>query len=268
LGSVQYIITNMLKAIHFLPFQIILEFEPKNKGRFRLKKLEEDEISSTYSSTIKKEEVSTKDWYLEWQISYYMEEKKKKNQEQEHGNEQKNIIPELCLNFPIELEGEKKKVYPYELTALLYHAFKYKLLQENSLQELFKWIESIEEKDLLENHLKPEICIEEQEKEKKIKDLNFLVAKVKLPFLVYRNTDGTWVEIIWQKQQYAYNFQPMVYFCIPRRVFSEGYKWVIDTNNVSTLINLTKIFAITSERHHSDIKKILQEVWNHVRSSK
>jgi len=255
----------MLKAIYFQPPQIILEFELKNEGKFRLKKLEKDEISSTYSSTVKKEEIGTKDWYLEWQISYYIPEEKKREEEQKSS-------PKLWLDFiQLEIEGKKKgkkeKVYPYELPALLYYAFECKLLQENSLQELLEWIESIEENDFLENHIKPEIYIQEEVKEKKVKDLNFLFASVKLPFLIYRNTDRTWVEIIWQKQQYAYDFQPMVYFCIPHYVFKEGYKWVIDTDNVSTLINLTKIFAITSERHHSDIKKILQEVWNHVRNS-
>jgi len=39
----------------------------------------------------------------------------------------------------------------------------------------------------------------------------------------------------------------MVYFCIPYNAFSEDYKWIIDSSNTETIVNLLKIFALTSK---------------------
>lgn len=235
----------MLTRILLENCQIILKFEPKNVGKFRLKKLEGDKLTSTYSSSVKKEDISDSQWYLEWQISYYKDEQKIN----EIG------VPELYIDLPIELQSGRR-VYPFELPVLFFYALNHGLLPKQSLPELIEWASDIRSDELLENRLRPNIT--RQSNEENVKGLSFLFAKVELPLMVYENADRTWVEIIWQKQQYAYSFQPMVYLCIPHYAFSDGYRWIVNSNNVKTLEDLIKIFALTSEVHRSDIIKILQ----------
>jgi len=96
----------MLTRVSLEEEQIVLEFDPKNKGKFRIKKLEQDKIVSTYSETVTKENLNNTKWYLEWQISYYIEEYN------EQGEEDAKTL--LILNKHIKL-FRGKKAYPFEL---------------------------------------------------------------------------------------------------------------------------------------------------------
>jgi hypothetical protein len=238
----------MLTRVYLEEKRIVLKFDPKNKGKYRLKKLKMDKIASTYSEAVKKKNIGNSEWYLEWQISYYIEKSTK----------DKVRIPKgLYINKLIKL-SDGKEVYPFELPVLFCHALRRSLLPNTSVKELIEWISNIKDNEFLDNLLKPNIrklC-----ENMTIKGMKFIPAQVRLPFMVYENPDGTWVEIIWQKQQYAYSFQPMVYFCIPYNAFSEDYKWIIDSSNTETIVNLLKIFALTSGRHRSDILQILRNL--------
>jgi len=230
--------------------QIILKFDPKNKEKYRLKRLKEDKIMSTYSESITKNNTWESNWYLEWQISYYIEKSKK---------DKKQIPEKLYIDKLIKLP-DGREVYPFELPVLFYHALNCSLLPNTSVKELIEWISNIKDNELIYNQLKPNIM--KRNEDITIKGMKFIPAQVELPFMVYENPDGTWVEIIWEKQQYAYSFQPMVYFCIPKKVFNknEYYEWIINPDNAETLVNLLKIFALTSKRHRSDILQILSEL--------
>jgi len=104
--------------------------------------------------------------------------------------------------------------------------------------------------------------------------LPFIETSIKLPTLfMTQNSDGTQIEISIQKQQYAYGFQPMIYFCIPFRTFNnwnelngrcsvvgDELKYTIDKNNIIVIMNLFRIFGMSSARHKNDIMKILSIV--------
>ena len=102
--------------------------------------------------------------------------------------------------------------------------------------------------------------------------MNFEETSIKLPTLFMVETlDETQIEVSIQKQQYASGVQPMVYFCIPLKSFTNSsdllgkssvsgnkLKYVISQSNVQNLLNLMKVFGMASKRHNYDIVQIIQ----------
>lgn len=105
-----------------------------------------------------------------------------------------------------------------------------------------------------------------------INGIKFEETSIKLPTLFMIETlDGTQIEISIQKQQYATGVQPMVYFCIPLKVFKNSsvlhgrssvsddkLVYVINETNVLNLIFMMKVFGMASKRHNHDVVEILK----------
>jgi len=137
----------------------------------------------------------------------------------------------------------------------LYQAIKNDLLRKENLEKLLKWISEISGDKILENKLRP--TFKPIESPVIIEDINLIPGMVELPFFIYEHPSGVWVEIIWEKQQYAYGFQPMVYLCIPHYKFTNQNEWHLPKEELNILIKLFKLFGATSERHRNDVLQIL-----------
>lgn len=85
--------------------------------------------------------------------------------------------------------------------------------------------------------------------------------------------DHTQIEISIQKQQSASGVQPMIYFCIPIKSFTNFSEitgrssvandkliYAVSKSNVQNLIYLMKIFGMASKRHNHDIVQIVQTI--------
>ena len=104
-----------------------------------------------------------------------------------------------------------------------------------------------------------------------INNLEFIKSWTKLPTYYHNHIDGTWTEIIMQKQQYASGVQSMIYFCIPIKSFSNskqliGYtstekqislEYYIDKTNAQNILNIFKALAMASPAHKHDVLTIL-----------
>lgn len=217
----------VLQEILSVKRKIIFRFDLKTKGRFRFKKFRDLEIASTYNRTISKEEelYSTK-WYLEWQISYS------------------------------------------ELSNSLRLAISNNMLKKETLDDLVDWISKVSEENILETKLKPSVrpsegsLVIQPEGEFSLiqKELRLITAQVDLPFFIYKHSSGVWTEIVWEKQQKAYSFQPMVYLCIPHDKFTNQKEWHLPEEEVDLLLDLFKIFGIASKKHRNDVLKILNDI--------
>jgi hypothetical protein len=225
--------------------KIILKFDLKNQGKFRLKKFQDSSTTSTYGNSIKKENLSSTKWYLEWQISYFV-----------YTSEIEKKPPFLVLKDKKFKTLNGKKAYPFELSFFLYQAVKINLLKKEKLNDLIKWISKVPETEILESKLQPNIR-SVSSPPLSIEGLKLIPAYVDLPFLIYEHNCGVWVEIVWEKQQFAYSCQPMVYLCIPHYKFIHQNEWHLTRENVDILLDLFKIFGITSKRHKKDVLEIL-----------
>jgi len=230
---------------------IDLRISNKNQGklRFKIRKshLEFGQSFPTLKSQFNKEV------YLEWQIGYEAYEKDILNGRKITSLDQKSF------SF---LGANNKQKYPYELSEYLYQFVKKHLSYWNQVKQIQSEIENYHE--FLSS--KPKVDLQ---KEITFNSLDFDSAVTKLPTYYYSNKDSTYVEIIIQKQQYASGFQPMVYFCIPLLCFSNGKEMIGHSSKekqieliyhfkFENVLNLFRVFAMVSQIHHDDTKKILK----------
>ena len=228
--------------------ELIINISNKNKGKYRFKERScQSEFGKSFPTLKAK---FNKDVYLEWQIGYDASEK----------DIEKNKKTTDLYQKSFQFVGEnKKKKYPYELSEYLYQFIKKKLILIETIKQIQSEIENYNE--FLSSTPKVQL-----QKEIKFNNFSFNSAVTQLPTYYYSNKDGTYIEIIIQKQQYASGFQPMVYFCIPVLCFSNG-KEVIGYSSkekkiklkyslqVDSVLNLFRIFSMASEKHQYDVKK-------------
>lgn len=232
--------------------EIKIGIKRRNKGKIRLKKLESSRIGSTYSHTINRDTARKQPYYIEWQISYYITPE-----------EVSNYPSMLLINKRIRLPHGEEEVYPAELFGILHLAWEKKIIEREEIDELIRWVASVREEDFLDKSLLKHNIREKYDIQ--IRDLKFKTAVLELPYCVLENEDGSWIEIIMQKQQYAYSFQPMVYLCLPHTALQEENDyvwWRISKQNSSSVINTLKVFSLASEKHKEDVYTIIKELFS------
>lgn len=232
---------------------ILLTIPATNAGKFRFKKRQDRlDFGKTFST---REGIFDDQTYLEWQIGYdvpinNVEAGKKGTQ--------------LTSKHFIGSNGKTK--YPYELSEIFYQAMELKFVSidevKNLLKEISNYKSFIDEKAITVEH----------HSQMTINGVNFEETSIKLPTLFMIETlDDTQIEISIQKQQYATGVQPMVYFCIPLKVFKNSSAlygrssdsddkliYVINKTNVLNLIFMMKVFGMASNRHNHDVVEILK----------
>jgi len=232
---------------------ILLTIPATNAGKFRFKKrknrLDFGEIFST------RECLFDEQTYLEWQIGYdvpikYVEDGKKETK--------------LTSKYFVGSNGKTK--YPYELSEIFYKAMELEFITKKEVENLLSEIRSYK------SFIDEKAITVERHSQITINGINFEETSIKLPTLFMIETlDETQIEVSIEKQQYASGVQPMVYFCIPLRVFKNSLDllgkssvsgdklvYVINKTNVLNLIFMMKVFGMASKRHNHDIIEILK----------
>jgi hypothetical protein len=232
---------------------ILLTIPATNDGKFRFKKrknrLDFGEIFST------RECLFDEQTYLEWQIGYdvpikYVEDGKKETK--------------LTSKYFVGSNGKTK--YPYELSEIFYKAMELEFITKKEVENLLSEIRSYK------SFIDEKAITVERHSQITINGINFEETSIKLPTLFMIETlDETQIEVSIEKQQYASGVQPMVYFCIPLRVFKNSLDllgkssvsgdklvYVINKTNVLNLIFMMKVFGMASKRHNHDIIEILK----------
>jgi len=159
--------------------------------------------------------------------------------------------------------------YTYELSDYLYSAIMIGLLQKTILTELLFFGTSIKPTDYIESIYHPS----RKTNTTVVKGtIDFIVYNEELPVLIH-DCDKTYIEIMVKPKQRAVGSQAMLFFDIP---ISEMLEWpnlkdrpagtnervtfVIDRNNSSILIQLTKCFMLASQQHNMDMLAILEAI--------
>lgn len=231
---------------------LILSFEAKNAGKFRLKKRENNiDFGESFSA---RNDLFDDKVYLEWQIGYDADV-----------NDVKNLKKKTSLIEHHFVASSGKKKYLYELSELFFHAMHISLIDHNKIEELLDEIKQYE------NFLDDRKISLEHHSQISINGIKYQELSIKLPsYFMIETSDKTQIEVSIEKQQYAVGVQPMIYFCIPLKVFANGneYKgrpskksdvllYYIDNKNICNILLLFKVFAMASRRHNHDIIEIL-----------
>ena len=234
---------------------ILLVIPATNAGKFRFKKRKNRlDFGETFST---RECFFDDETYLEWQIGYDIPVK-----DVEDGKGETKLTKKHFIG------SNGKRKYPYELSELLYTAVDLGLITKKDLGDLCHEVKSyknfIDDKSIsVEHHAKLTI-----------NGVNFEETSIKLPTLFMVETlDHTQIEVSIQKQQYASGVQPMIYFCIPIKSFTDCSTimgrssvakdtlcYTINKNNALNLIYLMKIFGMASKRHNHDVVQIIQTI--------
>ena len=232
---------------------ICLIIPATNAGKFRFKKRKNRlDFGETFST---RELPFDDQTYLEWQIGYDVPVK-----DVEKGKKGTN----LTTKYFIGSNGKKK--YPYELSEIFYKSMELGFISKEEVQNLLK--ETCNYKSFIDEKA---ITVERHSKIT-INGLNFEETSIKLPtFFMVETVDGTQIEVSIQKQQYASGVQPMVYFCIPLKVFNNSsnlygkssvsgdrLEYIINKTNVLNLIYMMRVFGMASKRHNHDVIRILE----------
>ena len=198
--------------------------------------------------------------YVEWQIGYDVEEKKK------------NISSLPDISF-IAYNGKKKVLY--EFSEYLYYLYSWNMITSSELNGTLEFLSNLEEGDLLSNN--PDCQITRTHPiEKQINNTTFFGMTLKYPQLVYKfGIYEIIAEITIREKQKAVGIQPMLYLCFPitklqtsepliGRIaqLKETGQFVIDESNYRIVIEMVKIFGMLSPSHQKDTIEILKAISN------
>ncbi|MCG9128450.1 R.Pab1 family restriction endonuclease [Candidatus Poribacteria bacterium] len=181
------------------------------------------------------------DNYVEWQIGYDVEEKKKDI----------SSLPNISF---IAYNGKKKILY--ELSEYLYYFYAWDMITPSELDQTIEFLSKLEEVSLLSNHPDCEIT-RTHPVEKKINDISFLGMTLKYPQLVYEfGIYEIIAEITIREKQRAVGVQPMLYLCFPITELQvsetligriakqkETAQFVIDKSNYRIILEMVRILV-------------------------
>ena len=231
---------------------ICIDVPAKNDGRFRLKT---SERGKAFDRVFKRGEVFASNVYLEWMISYdtFVE-----------GDETSKKKSKLTKEFFLNYKNQEK--YPFELSEKIFEAMDKGLIDKKQMNDCEKSIRSY--KEFIEDR---EGELDKSSLRSRLNGIEFKKHVLKLNIFRYDMDDGTFVNVAIEKQQFAYGFQPMIYFCIPITSFEKGdqllgkrshtadvLSYHITKSNVSNLLQMAKIFGMASRKHQYDILEIIK----------
>lgn len=194
--------------------------------------------------------------YLEWLIGYDAEVQAVKAGDK---------VTSLTSKTFVGANGKTK--YLYELSEILYYSVTAGVVTINGIRDLRGEIDTYDEFiDAKEISVEHHADIE-------LNGLHFAETSIKLPTLFMPQQDGTQIEISIEKQERALSVQPMIYLSIPFRCFSnseefrgrsskkgELLEYEVTNNNISTILNLFRIFGMASAKHKQDTERILDVI--------
>ncbi len=206
--------------------------------------------------------------YIEWQIGYDIEKNKEFNEKYN-----KDLTSIKNLEF-IAYNGKNKLLY--ELSEYLYYFTDFNVFKIEELRDIKKFIENLNDKDLIEKH--PQSSIKRTHPQiERINDMDFEILKIEYPQLIHRFKNYEIIsEITIREKQRAVGIQPMLYFCFPitelishepligREAKQKEFAYFkFDKNNAFIILEMIKIFGMLSVSHNYDMKKILTIIIKH-----
>lgn len=199
--------------------------------------------------------------YIEWQIGYDLESKAE------------NLRKTTLVNREF-INNKGKKKLPYELSEIVFHAYKLGLITPEEILAVKNSIQGFKQEDLLENCLQ---IWRSNPKPKKIANINFEFMELKYPLLVHKFDEYEVVtEILIKEKQKAVGIQPMLYVCIPMKyvhamsredVFGrmakekEMVSWEIGSAEARFALEVMKLFGLLSVAHQKDVLVILEKLF-------
>jgi len=220
------------------------------KGKIRFKQRHND---YEFGQQINQEDVdiSNRNQYIEWQITYSSKTK-----------DEDKINKDLLIDCEYKDLNPKPQIrYPYELGAILLELKRLGVVTDVLLSSLKDEISTY--RHFLDN----ENISTQDSGVRKINNVAFNFFYWKVPLFICNNCDGTFIEVLKEKQQYAYQMQPMVYFCIPCSLLERGsvnneVSYAIGPENKDSIINLFRVFGCASIKHQHDIIETLNCILN------
>lgn len=200
----------------------------------------------------------TQNNYVEWQISYDLEYKKRDD----------SSLPHLSF---IGANGKEKVLY--ELSEYLYYFYSWDMVTSSELKETVEFLSNLDERNLISNH--PDCQITRTHPiEKQINNTTFFEMTLKYPQLIYKFGKYEIIaEITIREKQRAIGIQPMLYLCFPITELQasenligriaqvkETAQFVIDQSNYRIVIEMVKMFGMLSPSHHKDILGIIKSI--------
>jgi hypothetical protein len=227
--------------------KIKIFIKKKTEGKIRFKRVNKYGIKEQ----IKQDEINLMDnnQYIEWQITYSIEASKN------------DFDPDWLVSECVYRDVKGKKRYSYELSKILLECKKKVWIENHDYQKL---IDEIEKYTLFLEDIPTYIQMESEKLN--LGSLTFEIKKWIIPIYRIYNSDGTFIEAIKEKQQFAYQMQLMVYFCIPFTCStidqnpenSNEIVYLLTNDNIDSIINLIRVFGCASKRHQHDILEILR----------
>jgi hypothetical protein len=227
--------------------EIKIFIRKKTEGKIRFKRFNQYGLGEQ----IKQEDINLKEnnQYIEWLITYNIEASK-------NDFDPNWLISECTYK---DIKGKKRR--PYELSKIL---FEFKRKNWVTSQDLQNLINEIQKYSLFLEDFPTYIQMENEKLN--LGTLTFEIRKWVIPLFRIYNSDGTFIEAIKEKQQFAYQMQIMVYFCIPFTCHTIDQNpdnpneivYLLTNDNIDSIINLIKVFGCASKRHQHDILEILR----------
>lgn len=230
---------------------LIIKLPSANAGKYRLKTRKENiAFGAGFSG---RGGLFDDNVYLEWQIGYDAEVKAVAKGEKATALTSKTFIG-----------ANEREKYVYELSEILYFASMAGFISLNTIRQLSEEIGNFV--DFIDTK---QISVE-QHTDIQLNGLHFAETSITLPTLYMPQHDGTQIEASIQKQERAFGFQPMIYLCIPLPAFANAHdfrgrssvkgeflEYRISAENISTILNLFRVFGMASARHKLDTERIL-----------
>lgn len=226
-------------------------------GKIRVKKRS---LINEYGIPIFQRDIIDQSCYIEWQISYDLEETK-------------NVNNKTTLKNVKYKNSKNEEKLLYELSEYIFYFYKWKIVKKETLNNIISFLKEINDKELLSNRDELQV-LRSSFKEEKIFNINFLKCFVKYPLLIYKFKKFEIItEIKITEKQRAVGLQPMLYICFPimELVSSENLigrnikskeiaQFIIDDKNINVFIEMLKIFGVLTERHKFDVINIINTI--------
>ena len=221
-------------------------FDRKSQGKVRFKQINDYGIGEQ----IKQDEISLKNprQYVEWQITYNIRADSK----------DKDFVWLVDIDKCVYKDAKGNERQLYELSKILYEIKNKGWIKKEYIKQLLDEIKSY---TIFLDSIETYVVENEGESSKKVNGLEFRFYRWIIPLFRFYNRDGTFIETLKEKQQYAYHMQMMVYFCIPCSILEEqktNLVYKITPQNMDSIINTVKVFGCASKRHQHDVLKILE----------
>lgn len=232
----------------------------QHTGKIRIKK--RNKYTDFGIPVATRQEIFNPNMYVEWQISYDLEE---------NSQNLENSTLKNKKDMKFKAYNGKTKIL-YELSEYLYYFCEMNIVSKQEINNLESFIKSIPDKNLIENLYK---IYKSNPIYKSINGLNFLESEIKYPHLIYDYNNGFFIisEITIKEKQKAIGIQPMVYICFPISYLkdkkgksiigrkaepNEKATFELNKNHAFIVVDSFKIFGMLSKSHKHDILEILK----------